>query len=131
MVPGILAILVTMIGGFLAAFNIVKEKEVGTIEQINVTPIKKHHFILGKLIPFWISGECCFYARVYWYHGLCMVLLPPGVLWYLYQFHNIVFAGSSWVWVAVSTFCDASNRQCSSCFFYDDFYFNGWSLYIN
>src|SRR5690606_5485300 len=57
MVPGILAILVTMVGGFLSALNIVKEKEVATIEQINVTPIKKHHFILGKLIPFWVLGN--------------------------------------------------------------------------
>lgn len=56
MVPGILVILLTMIGMNLAAINIVKEKEIGTIEQINVTPIKKHHFILGKLIPFWIMG---------------------------------------------------------------------------
>ena len=60
MVPGILAILVTMVGGFLSALNIVKEKEIGTIEQINVTPIKKHHFILGKLIPFWILGLVVF-----------------------------------------------------------------------
>lgn len=36
--------------------NIVKEKEIGTIEQINVTPIKKYQFILGKLIPFWVLG---------------------------------------------------------------------------
>lgn len=56
MVPGILVILITMVGLNLAALNIVKEKEIGTIEQINVTPIKKYHFILGKLIPFWILG---------------------------------------------------------------------------
>ncbi|MEO8413356.1 MAG: ABC transporter permease [Ginsengibacter sp.] len=56
MVPGILVILVTMVGTFLAALNIVKEKEIGTIEQINVTPIKKYEFILAKLIPFWILG---------------------------------------------------------------------------
>jgi ABC-2 type transport system permease protein len=56
MVPGILVILVTMVGSFLASLNIVKEKEIGTIEQINVTPIKKYQFILGKLIPFWILG---------------------------------------------------------------------------
>lgn len=56
MVPGILVILVTMVGTFLAALNIVKEKEVGTIEQINVTPVKKHEFILAKLIPFWVLG---------------------------------------------------------------------------
>lgn len=56
MVPGILVVLVTMVGAFLSALNIVKEKEIGTIEQINVTPIKKHQFILAKLIPFWILG---------------------------------------------------------------------------
>ncbi|MFN4314904.1 MAG: ABC transporter permease [Chitinophagaceae bacterium] len=56
MVPGILVILVTMVGTFLAALNIVKEKEIGTIEQINVTPVKKYQFILAKLIPFWILG---------------------------------------------------------------------------
>jgi ABC-2 type transport system permease protein len=53
MVPGILVLLVTVISAFLSAMNIVKEKEMGTIEQINVTPIKKYQFILGKLIPFW------------------------------------------------------------------------------
>lgn len=54
MVPGILGILITMIGMFLACMNLVREKEIGTIEQINVTPIHKYHFIAGKLIPFWI-----------------------------------------------------------------------------
>jgi ABC-2 type transport system permease protein len=56
MVPGILVILLTMVGTNLTAINIVKEKEIGTIEQINVTPVKKFHFILGKLTPFWILG---------------------------------------------------------------------------
>jgi len=56
MVPGILVILLTLVGSNLAAINIVKEKEIGTIEQINVTPIKKFHFVLGKLIPFWLLG---------------------------------------------------------------------------
>ncbi|WP_143307471.1 ABC transporter permease [Chitinophaga vietnamensis] len=54
MVPGILVVLVTLIGAFLSGMNIVKEKEIGTIEQLNVTPIRKYQFILGKLIPFWI-----------------------------------------------------------------------------
>lgn len=52
MVPGILALLVTMIGSFLSSMNIVREKEMGTIEQINVTPIRKYQFIIGKLLPF-------------------------------------------------------------------------------
>jgi ABC-2 type transport system permease protein len=54
MVPAILVMLVTIMGMFLSAMNLVREKEMGTIEQINVTPIKKYQFISGKLIPFWI-----------------------------------------------------------------------------
>ena len=57
MVPGILVLLVTIIGMFLGSMNLVKEKEIGTIEQINVTPIKKYQFIAGKLIPFWIIAN--------------------------------------------------------------------------
>ena len=56
MAPGILVLLVTIIGLFLSGMNIVREKELGTIEQINVTPIKKYQFIIGKLAPFLIIG---------------------------------------------------------------------------
>ncbi|MGM5470852.1 ABC transporter permease [Flavobacteriaceae bacterium LMO-SS05] len=56
MVPGILVLLVTMITLFLSGMNIVREKELGTLEQINVTPIKKSQFIIGKLFPFWVLG---------------------------------------------------------------------------
>jgi len=56
MVPGILVELVTMVGLLLSALNIVREKEIGTIEQLNVTPLTKGQFIAGKLIPFWILG---------------------------------------------------------------------------
>lgn len=56
MVPGILVMLVTMITLFLSGMNIVREKEIGTLEQINVTPIKKSQFIIAKLLPFWLIG---------------------------------------------------------------------------
>lgn len=56
MVPGILVLLVTMLTLFLSAMNIVREKELGTLEQINVTPVKKYQFIIGKLFPFWVLG---------------------------------------------------------------------------
>ena len=56
MVPGIIVLLITMISFFLSGMNIVREKEIGTLEQINVTPIKKYQFIIGKLFPFWVIG---------------------------------------------------------------------------
>ena len=54
MVPGILVALVTMIGTLLTAQNIAREKEMGTLEQLNVTPIGKAEFITAKLLPFWV-----------------------------------------------------------------------------
>ena len=56
MVPGLIVIIITIIGGFLPALNIVSEKEAGTIEQINVTPVRKITFIFSKLIPYWVIG---------------------------------------------------------------------------
>jgi len=56
MVPGILVALVTLIGTLLTAQNIAREKELGTLEQLNVTPITRAQFIAGKLLPFWFLG---------------------------------------------------------------------------
>ena len=56
MIPALMGILMMMLCGFLPALNIVGEKEKGTIEQINVTPVSKWSFILAKLIPYWIIG---------------------------------------------------------------------------
>lgn len=56
MIPGILVQLVTLIGTLMTALNIVREKEAGTLDQLNVTPIKPAVFIAAKLIPLWIIG---------------------------------------------------------------------------
>lgn len=54
MVPGILVQLVTVIGTLLTAMNIVREKEIGTLDQLSVTPLGQGTFIAAKLIPLWI-----------------------------------------------------------------------------
>ena len=54
MVPGILVQLVTVIGTLLTAMNIVREKEIGTLDQLSVTPLNRGTFIAAKLIPLWI-----------------------------------------------------------------------------
>ena len=56
MIPALMSILMMMLCGFLPALNIVGEKEKGTIEQMNVTPVSKWSFILAKLIPYWVIG---------------------------------------------------------------------------
>jgi len=56
MLPGVLVILITAIGLMMAGLNLVREKEIGTIEQINVTPVMKWQLIASKVIPFFIIG---------------------------------------------------------------------------
>jgi ABC-2 type transport system permease protein len=53
MIPGILVQLVTVVGTLLTAMNIVREKEIGTLDQLNVTPVPRSAFIAAKLIPLW------------------------------------------------------------------------------
>ena len=54
MIPALFAIIMMMMTGFLPTLNIVNEKETGTIEQMNVTPVSKWTFILAKLVPYWL-----------------------------------------------------------------------------
>jgi ABC-2 type transport system permease protein len=56
MIPGLVVMLLTMLCGFLPALNVVSEKEAGTIEQINVSPVRRLDFVFGKLIPNWAIG---------------------------------------------------------------------------
>ncbi|MFW6326913.1 MAG: ABC transporter permease [Bacteroidota bacterium] len=85
MVPAVIVILVTIIGMFLTGLNIVREKEMGTIEQVNVTPVKKYQFITGKLVPFWIIAlfELAFGLFI----GKLLFKMPiEGSLWLLFGF---------------------------------------------
>jgi ABC-2 type transport system permease protein len=95
MVPGIMVFLLTIVGGFLSALNIVSEKEKGTIEQINVSPVPKRIFIISKLIPFWIIGFILLTLSmvISW---LVYGLIPIGSFWIIYLFaavYLIVFTG--------------------------------------
>ena len=56
MVPGILVQLVTVVGTLMTAMNIVREKELGTLDQLSVTPLSQTAFMAAKLIPFWVIG---------------------------------------------------------------------------
>ena len=118
MVPGILAILVTMIGSYMCALNIVKEKEAGTIEQINVSPIKKHHFILGKLIPFWIIGMFVFTIGLFAVGRLVYGIVPLGNIFLLYSFLSVYLVAVLGFGLLVSTFADTQQQAMSVAFFF-------------
>jgi len=117
-VPGILVALVTMIGSYMCALNIVKEKEVGTIEQINVTPIKKYHFILGKLIPFWVIGMVMFSLGLLVVARLIYGIVPFGSLWVLYAFLGIFLIAILGLGLLISTFAETQQQAMSVAFFF-------------
>lgn len=116
MVPGILVLLLTMIGANLTAINIVKEKEIGTIEQINVTPVLKFHFILGKLIPFWLLGLVIFslglgIARLF--YGI----IPAGSVLTIYLFASIYLLAVLGLGLLISTYADNQQQAMLISFF--------------
>jgi ABC-2 type transport system permease protein len=116
-VPGILALLVTIVGGFLSALNIVREKEIGTIEQINVTPISKVQFVLGKLIPFWILANIVFTIGLtlgyFIYH-----ITPQGSLPVLYLFLSAYLLAILGFGLLISTFCQTQQQAMIFTFFF-------------
>lgn len=117
MVPGIMALLITMIAAYLSALNIVKEKEVGTIEQINVTPIRKVHFILGKLIPFWLIGLAVLSI------GLLLMwlvygIVPVGSVGLLYAFAAIYIVAVLGLGLLISTLAETQQQAMFVAFFF-------------
>ncbi|MBD0280263.1 MAG: ABC transporter permease [Flavisolibacter sp.] len=108
MVPGILVLLLTMVGSNLTAINIVREKEIGTIEQINVTPVKKYHFILGKLIPFWILGILVLTIGLT-IARLVYDIIPAGSLFTIYVFAAVYLLAVLGLGLLISTY--ATNQQ--------------------
>jgi ABC-2 type transport system permease protein len=117
MAPGILAILVTIIGMFLTGMNLVREKETGTIEQLNVTPIRKHQFIAGKLIPFWLIAlfDLAFGLFIAW---LVFNLPIVGSLGLLFGFAGIYLLGILGLGLFISTVAHTQQQVMFVSFFF-------------
>jgi len=88
MVPALMVMVMAMVCGFLPALNIVGEKENGTTEQMNVTPVKKFTLILSKLIPYWIIG----YIEL----TICI-----GVAFYVWNIEVSGFLGTLYLFVTI------------------------------
>lgn len=117
MVPGIIAFLLTIIGGFVSALNIVREKEIGTIEQINVSPVPKGIFLLSKLIPFWVIGFILLTIGmlIAW---LVYGLVPVGSIGTIYLFaavYLVIFTGFG---LAISSVSSTQQQSILTAFFF-------------
>jgi ABC-2 type transport system permease protein len=117
MVPGIMVFLLTIIGGFQAALNSVSEKEKGTIEQINVTPIPKYLFILSKLIPFWVIGFLLLLTGfiIAW---LVYGLLPVGSVGVICLFAAVYLVAFSGFGLAISSISSTQQQAMFIAFFF-------------
>ena len=117
MVPAIIVILITILCGFLPALNIVSEKEVGTIEQINVTPVGKLTFILAKLIPHWAIGffivSMGFGVAALLYH-----LIPVGSVLTISLYAGIYILVVSGLGLVVSNYSDTMQQAMFVIFFF-------------
>ena len=117
MVPALMVILLTMLCGFLPALNIVSEKETGTIEQINVTPVGKFSFIIAKLIPYWIIGffvlNICLGLAVLLYG-----LTPAGNLLTVYFFSVIYILVVSGLGLVISNHSATMQQAMFVMFFF-------------
>lgn len=110
MLPAFIVLLVSLITGILPSLNIVGEKETGTIQQINTTPISKFSFILAKLIPYWVIGliiiSVSFLAT--W---LIYGLLPVGGFLPLYVSGVIFIVGISGLGIIVSNYSETLQQS--------------------
>ena len=117
MIPALIVILMTLLCGFLPALNIVSEKEIGTIEQINVTPVKKFSFILGKLIPYWTIGLFVFTLTL----GLAALiygLIPKGNLLTIYLSVLIYISTVSGLGLVISNYSSTLQQAMFVIFFF-------------
>ena len=109
MIPALFAIVMMLMTGFLPTLNIVGEKEAGTIEQINVTPVSKWAFILAKLIPYWLIAlfvitVCLLLA---W---LVYGITPVGPVWLIYVLAMLLALFFSSFGLIVSNYSDTMQQ---------------------
>ena len=109
MIPALFAIVMMLMTGFLPTLNIVGEKEAGTIEQMNVTPVSKWSFILAKLIPYWLIAlfvitVCLLLA---W---LVYGLTPSGPVWLIYVLAMLLALFFSSFGLIISNYSDTMQQ---------------------
>ena len=117
MIPALMIILLIVMCGFLPTLNIVSEKERGTIEQMNVTPVSKFMFILAKMIPYWLMGmfvlSLCM-ALAYLVYGLA----PKGNILIIYLFSFLFVLSISGFGLVVSNYSNTMQQAMFVMFFF-------------
>ena len=117
MVPGILGTLVTILILVLTAMNVVREREIGTIEQLNVTPIRKYQLILGKLLPFLLIG--LFDLAIGLIAGKLIFNIPIiGSIWLIFAFCILNLLAVLAIGMLISTMVDTQQQAMFVAWFF-------------
>ena len=117
MVPALMVMILTLLCGFLPAVSIVTEKERGTMEQINVSPVSKSMFILAKLIPYWIIGFIVIsigFLVAWAVYGL----IPAGYFASIYLFAAIYILAISGLGLVISNYAATLQQAMFIVFFF-------------
>ncbi len=101
-IPAIIALLLTMITLLLSAINIVREREIGTLEQLLVTPIRTFELIIGKVIPYLLLGLMLFTIGIL-AAGIIYGIWPIGSLFLLYSLSIIYMLNTLGLGIFFST----------------------------
>lgn len=117
MIPALMIMILAIICGFLPALSIVGEKENGTIEQMNVTPVSKFKFIMSKLIPHWVVGfvslTICFVVARLFYS-----LIPAGSILTIYILASVFVLAFSGFGLVVSNYAKTLQQAMFMMFFF-------------
>jgi len=116
MIPALMIMLLIMLCGFLPALNLVGEKEKGTIEQMNVTPVKTSVFILSKLIPYWIIGVVVISLAMLIAH-LVYGLQPAGSLVAIYTATVLFIFVMSGIGILIANYSSTMSQSMFLMFF--------------
>ncbi|OIP84293.1 MAG: ABC transporter permease [Porphyromonadaceae bacterium CG2_30_38_12] len=117
MVPALMVMILSLLCGFLPAVSIVFEKELGTMEQMNVTPVPRITFIVAKLIPFWIVGTIVInigFVVAWFVYGL----IPAGHFLTIYFFTFIFILTMSGIGLIISNFAQTLQQAMFVVFFF-------------
>jgi len=117
MIPAILMMALAMLTGFLPALNIVGEKEDGTIEQMNVTPVNKFELILSKLIPYWIVGFVVLTIS-FFVAWLFYGMVSAGGYLLVYLFATVFVLAFSGIGLAISNYASTIQQGMFIMFFF-------------
>lgn len=115
-VPGIIAILVTIGSMLLSAMSLVKEKELGTMEQLLVTPVRKTELMIGKLLPFWIMTMIQLTVAVL-FAGIVFGIRASGSLAGLYLFSGLFLFSTLGLGIIISTLTSSQQQAMFFCWF--------------